>query len=100
MIGTWRGEKPDIPAPLYYELWRVSSRHPSSLQRSSLTAGSVGVVIPLLDRPGGGKLMKSFLISVILVLASAVIAAAQQKHPMTVEDVIAIKNVSDAQVSP
>ena len=38
--------------------------------------------------------------TLIAVLLCAISASAQQKHPMTFEDVLAIKGVSDAQVSP
>lgn len=45
--------------------------------------------------------MKRQLILAVLFAASAVVCAnAQQKRAMTFEDVLAIKNVSDAQVSP
>ena len=45
--------------------------------------------------------MKGIVTLIVVLLCGCVTStSAQQKHPMTFEDVLAVKNVSDAQVSP
>src|SRR6266481_9809300 len=52
-------------------------------------------------RPHGGKPMKRLLALFALTFSFCVVGAlAQQKRAMTFEDVLALKSVSDAQVSP
>src|SRR5712691_7743310 len=51
-------------------------------------------------RPYGGKPMKRLLALLALMLSFCVVGALAQKRAMTFEDVLALKSVSDAQVSP
>ncbi|HWX39774.1 MAG TPA: hypothetical protein VN345_01370, partial [Blastocatellia bacterium] len=43
---------------------------------------------------------RTFAFVALVLLAAAASVVAQQKRPMTPEDVIALKRVTDAQVSP